>query len=103
LSSNFYAVNQNVVWTAKDRILHGITREIVLDVIREKQIQVESRGYPFNNIYKLDEAFITSTSRGVLAVTSINDQKIGNGQPGPMTGIIQKAYEEKISRLIEEI
>jgi branched-subunit amino acid aminotransferase/4-amino-4-deoxychorismate lyase len=103
LSSNFYAVNQDVVWTADEGILHGITREVVIQVIHEKNIQLNLNGHPFETIGQLNEAFLSSTSRGVLPVTKIDNLKIGNGLPGPVTETIRKGFDKKILELIEKI
>jgi branched-chain amino acid aminotransferase len=103
LSSNFYGVYHGTIWTADEGILHGITRTIILEILRNEKISVNLNGYPFEKNFQLDEAFISSTSRGVLPVTKIDGRKIGNGMPGPLTKSIRGSYERKINELIEEI
>ena len=53
------------------------------------------RGFSAENIHSIQEAFITSASRGVLPVSSIDDQVVGEGNPGPITLAIMKKYEQK--------
>ena len=103
LSSNFFGIYHGGIWTADKGILHGITRTIILEVLQTEKIPVNLIGYPFEKAYQLDEAFISSTSRGVLPVTKIDGRKIGNGMPGPLTMYIRDAYEKKINGLIEKI
>ncbi len=103
LSSNFYGVSERAVWTAENGILHGITRKVVLDVILENNIQFLLEGFPFDKLAQLDEAFITSTSRGVLPVTQIDGNLIGTGLPGTVTERIRKAFDQKINTLLEKL
>ena len=72
LSSNFFYIRNNKVYTADKNILNGVTRQILLD-----KMDIEPGFLNTNDIKTIDEAFITSTSRGVLPVNSINGIKIG--------------------------
>lgn len=72
LSSNFFYIQNNKVYTADKNILNGVTRQILLD-----KMDIEPGFLNTNDIKTIDEAFITSTSRGVLPVNSINGIKIG--------------------------
>lgn len=103
LSSNFFIVEKGSIWTAQKGVLAGITRDIILNIIREKQIPIVLAGFPVARTAQADEVFITSTSRGVLPVVSIDEKTIGVGNPGPLTITIRNLYEEKIARLLEII
>jgi branched-subunit amino acid aminotransferase/4-amino-4-deoxychorismate lyase len=46
-----------------------------------------------------DEAFVTSTTRGVLPATSVDDHVIGSGDPGPLTRALGAAYNKKAQAL----
>jgi branched-subunit amino acid aminotransferase/4-amino-4-deoxychorismate lyase len=50
---------------------------------------------------QLDEAFLTSASRGVLPVTRIDDTQIGDGLPGPVTRRLAAAYHARLEGLLE--
>ena len=103
LSSNFFAVLRNEIFTASIGILPGITRNLVLDSIRNAQLPVHLNGINKTNIPDLQEAFITSSSRGVLPVTKINENPIGCGHPGPVTRKLMKAYQKSVEELIAPI
>ena len=103
LSSNFFAVINGVVWTADEGILKGITREVVLQTLQDVRVPIQLRSVRSDEVLNVDEAFLTSTSRGVLPVTEIDNHKIGSGSPGPITTQIRKAFDERISNMIEEI
>jgi branched-subunit amino acid aminotransferase/4-amino-4-deoxychorismate lyase len=45
------------------------------------------------DLFQSDEIFLTSTLQGVVPVTTIDTECIGNGKPGPITRRLQKAFE----------
>ncbi|MCP4423872.1 MAG: aminotransferase class IV [Chloroflexi bacterium] len=97
--SNFYAVRDGAVWTAGAGILEGITRQIILDLL--PQLGIPLRLEPVNaaDILALDEAAISSSSRGWLPVTAIDGQRVGDGRPGPISKQIMIAYNEYVGRM----
>jgi len=103
LSSNFFAVQNKSVLTTSEGILPGITRELVLDIIRGAQIPLIFHGIHLDEIPGLQESFITSTSRGVLPVVKIDETLIGSGQPGQITQKLMKDYLKTVEELIAPI
>jgi branched-chain amino acid aminotransferase len=103
LSSNFFAVKEGVVWTAEEGVLSGVTRSVVLDEIRSEGILCRFSPLRVEDISVIEEAFITSSSRGVLSVVQIDDQQIGVGRPGPVTIQLHKRYLQRIEDELEEI
>ncbi len=103
LSSNFFAVKDGEIWTAEQGVLSGITRSLVLEVIRELGIPVRWEGVRFEDMRRLDEAFITSASRAVLPVTEIDGQMVGDGKPGPITKRVMQGYWERVEEELETI
>ncbi len=90
--SNFFAIDRDgLVVTPKRNILKGITRKSVLllsgALAREEDISIDQ-------LPQMQEAFITSTTKGILPVVEIDGQMIGNGQPGPRTMEIRNALQE---------
>lgn len=81
--SNFFMVMENdeIVTPAKN-VLKGVTRKRILSLnefnIKEGHITPQQLDYA-------KEAFISSTTKKVLPVLSINGKKIGNGQAGAIT------------------
>jgi branched-chain amino acid aminotransferase len=74
-------------------ILDGITRAKVLELCRKNGIRlVETRLFP-NELRAADEAFITSATRGVLPVTTIDEKPVGAGVPGPVTRRLMVLYD----------
>jgi D-alanine transaminase len=77
---------------ADHAILHGITRSVVLDAVKEQNVAVEQRAFTLDEAYKAREAFITSASQIVLPVVSINGRTIGDGKPGPVTTAVREVF-----------
>ena len=77
---------------ADHAILHGITRTVVLNAVKEQNIAVEQRAFTLDEAYKAREAFITSASQIVLPVISINGRTIGDGKPGPIATALREVF-----------
>lgn len=92
MSSNFYAIMDGQLRTAKAGVLPGIAQSIVLTVAPEvipiNPIPITVRDLPF-----IDEAFITSAGRGIIPVIMINQQVVGTGQPGETTLRLRERYD----------
>lgn len=88
----FFVKGATVLTPAKD-VLKGITRKQVLSGFREiKESDIKSE-----SLYDFDEVFLTSTSRDITPVVSIEGRKIGKGIPGPVTREIQAGFGNLIS------
>lgn len=103
LSSNFFAVKDGTIFTDDQHVLAGITRKHVLEIIQELAIPLRYEGFLYAELKTLDEAFLTSTSRGVLPVRQIDDQIIGRGMVGKITKKIMERYQEKIRKAVQPI
>jgi D-alanine transaminase len=77
---------------ADHAILRGITRTVLLDVIKAQGLKFEERAFTLKEAYSAREAFITSASQIVLPVVRINDQSIGNGQPGLLATALRREF-----------
>ena len=73
-------------------ILPGITRSVVIDVIKAQGLSFEERIFTVEEAYAAREAFITSASQIVLPVVSINGRPVGNGAPGLIAGALRRDY-----------
>ena len=90
-SSNFYAVLGGKLHTAQEGVLAGIAQQIVLEVA-PRVLPVVREPVNIADLPHLQEAFITSSSRGVMPVVQIDQQVLGDGTPGKHTQDIQQAY-----------
>jgi D-alanine transaminase len=84
-SSNAWIVTRNgevVTRQADHAILKGITRAVVLDVLKQQGLKLEERAFTIEEAYAAREAFITSASQTVMPVVRIDGRPVGNGAPG---------------------
>ena len=102
-TSNVFAVVRGEVWTPQPEvgILDGITRAKVMDLARGAGIKLIERRIQPDELRGADEAFITSATRGVLPVTTIDGQPVAAGVPGPITKQLMALYDELARRGVE--
>ncbi len=73
-------------------ILGGITRSVVIDVLKAQGLAFEERAFSVDEAYAAREAFITSASQIVLPVVSIDGKPVGNGAPGLIAVALRRDY-----------
>jgi D-alanine transaminase len=84
-SSNAWIVtgaNEVVTRQADRAILKGITRTVLLEVLRAHDLTLVERPFTVAEAIGAREAFITSASQTVMPVVRIDGQPVGNGAPG---------------------
>ena len=103
MTSNFYAVQNSKVITARNGILLGVTRRVILRLIRVQAMLIEYRSLRIAELPSIDEAFITSSSRGVVPVVCINGITVGEGKPGNITNLLRATYDTYVAQKAETI
>jgi D-alanine transaminase len=73
-------------------ILSGVTRSVVIEVIKAQGLAFEERAFTAEEAYAAREAFITSASQIVLPVVRIDGRPVGNGAPGLITTSLRRDY-----------
>jgi branched-chain amino acid aminotransferase len=97
-SSNFHGVRGGELFSSAGGALEGITQKILLEVAGALGIRVRREHVRVEEVGKLDEAFLTSSTRGLLAIVDVAGTRIGSGSPGPCTQKLSRAYEELAER-----
>lgn len=77
-------------------ILHGVTREAVLEVVKSNGIKVVERPFTIDDAKQARELFTTSSGALINPIVELDGITIWNGSPGPITRKVQKLYFEKI-------
>ncbi len=98
LTSNFFYVRRGVVGTAQRGVLPGVTRRAVLYLVRRLGLPLVYEPLPLTRLDEVDEAFLTSSSRGVVPVVVVDGRPVGTGRPGPVTRQLQQAYVALVQR-----
>lgn len=84
-SSNIYIVKNGVVITPNldNQILPGITREILLAILRDEgSIKIEERIVTLAEAKDADEIWISSSSKEIAPVTLLDGKIVGDGNVG---------------------
>lgn len=66
-------------------LLAGITRGRVIKLCAQLGLQIEERRFRPDELRAADEVFLTSSVRGVMPVTRLDDVPKSGGAPGPTT------------------
>ena len=94
-SSNAWIVTMGgkvVTRPADNGILRGITRSVLIDVIRAQGLEFEERPFTVEEAYDAREAFLTSASQIVMPVVRIDDRPVGNGAPGSVAVALRAEF-----------
>ena len=93
-STNVFVVRDGALITPvlEAGILAGITRELVLEIARALSLPVREDVLRPEDLMDADEAFLTSTTREVAPIRTVDGRPVGPGQPGPVTTRILEAY-----------
>jgi branched-chain amino acid aminotransferase len=92
-ATHLFFVKDGVVITPTTRACpEGITRMTVLSLCEQHEIPSEVRDIPEAEIHESDEVFCTGTMGEIAAVTRIDETRIGNGKPGPVTQRLSQLY-----------
>lgn len=106
MTSNFYAVvgrvgNSTCLVTAQKGILLGVTRRAVLRLARGQGMDIEYRAPRVDENFA--EAFLTSSSRGVVPIIQIDGKPVGEGRPGAWSDRLISAYHAYVEEQSEMI
>lgn len=102
--SNIFLVRAGKLLTPSDDsgIVRGITRGMVIQVAESLGIEVLTDRFRPDIVPDCSEAFLTSTTRGIMPVTRIDGRMVGNGRAGEVTGKLRMAYLEAVRNRVAE-
>lgn len=75
-------------------VLPGITYDVVLELAREHQLPHEVRPITEAELKAADEIWMTSSTKEVLAITTLDGQAVGTGTPGPLGRQMFSLYQD---------
>ncbi|MEO6708782.1 MAG: aminotransferase class IV [Planctomycetota bacterium] len=91
-SANIAFVRGKQVIAASDGVLEGITSLVLQKLAPGLGLEWVDRRLPFGELGQVDEAFLSSSSRGVVPIVKIESTRIGNGSVGGQTRALTAAY-----------
>ena len=99
-ASNIFVVRDGALLTSRAdaRILHGITRQLVLQLARAAGITVRETDIPEATLRQADELWMTSSTRAVIPITRLDGALVGTGRPGPMHQRMMALWDAALAR-----
>ncbi len=98
-TSFFLVVEGRVVVPPRDtRVLPGITRAVLEDILHREEIPCDVHPLHRDLLKRAQEAFLASTTLHVMPVVRVDEQKVGEGRPGPVTRKLSRAFLEVYHR-----
>jgi branched-chain amino acid aminotransferase len=90
---NIFIVTEGMAKTTPlPTVLGGITRQTVLRLMADLGIPAREERFTRDEVYLADEAFFTGTAVEVTPIRELDDRRVGDGTPGPMTRRLQELF-----------
>ena len=95
-ASNVFIVKAGVIQAPpkSNLILPGITYDVVVELARDAGLPLELRDIPEADVRSADELWVTSSSKEILAIVSLDGRPVGDGKPGPVFRRMHALYQE---------
>ncbi len=105
ISNVFFVASQSSLVTPplESGILHGITREVVMELADILKIKVAEAEVRLEDLEQFDEAFLTNSVMELMPLVEVSDKAgkvitIGSGKPGKITQRLMTAYREMVEK-----
>ena len=97
--SNVWIIKNNKIIThpANREILRGVTRTVLINLIKNQGFKLIEKEFSLNELFKADEVFITSSGSLVTPIIQVDQTKINNGKIGPMTKALALNFYKSIN------
>lgn len=82
---------------ASKNILPGITKKQIIELAKLKNIATAEKRLTKEEVLELDELFLSGTPEEIIGIIQVDDTKIGQGCPGPITKRLHQAFREIIA------
>lgn len=91
---NVFALVEGQLLTPAGGALEGVTRKTVLEFAEREGIAAAGVALTEEAFRQATEMFATSTAGGVMAITSLDGEPVGDGRVGPVTRRLRDLYWE---------
>ncbi len=94
-SSNAWIISRDgkvITRPAEHGILRGITRTVLLNVLKAQGLELDERPFTVEEAYAAREAFVTSASQSIMPVVQIDGRPVGNGAPGLVATALRQDF-----------
>ncbi|MBL4622637.1 MAG: D-amino acid aminotransferase [Immundisolibacteraceae bacterium] len=97
-ASNVFVVigGELITPPAGEQLLHGITRERIIQLAQRQGIAVAQRPITEQQLHQADEVCVSSSTKSILPVTRLDGSPVGKGLPGPVWLQLWEAYQAEV-------
>jgi D-alanine transaminase len=85
-SSNIFVIKGGMILTPPKShlILPGITYDVIIELALANKLPLETRPVSESEVRSAEELWLSSSSKEVLPITTLDGKPVGNGKPGPV-------------------
>ncbi|MBD2016665.1 aminotransferase class IV [Microcoleus sp. FACHB-53] len=92
-TTNFFVFRGSQLITPKEGILNGITRDVILELAKDR-FEIVEQSIAYSQLNHCDEAFITSSTKEIMPVVQIDELYISQGKPGENTQSLMHLFHK---------
>ncbi len=98
--SNVFLVRDSVLYTPPiaTPVLAGVARKAVCQLSLQNSIELVEKDLYISNVLDADEIFLTNVIMEIMPIVRVEKHTVGDGEVGPVTGRLQKSFDELIKR-----
>jgi len=95
-ASNVFVVKGGMILSPpkSNLILPGITYDVISELAQGAALPFEYRDISRDEVFAADEVWVTSSSKEVLAVVTLDGKPVGGGRPGPVFHRMHRLYQD---------
>jgi len=100
-ASNLFIVLNGVIITPpkSDLLLPGITRDLIVELAHHHQLACEERSITPEELKQAEEVWVTSSTKEILPITTLDGKTVGNGTPGKVWQNMFTLYQNNKAQL----
>jgi len=104
-ASNVFIVRRGVLLSPpkSNLILPGITYDVVTEIAQAAKIPLEFRDVSEAEVRGADEVWVTSSSKEILAIVTLDGKPVGDGRPGPLFRRAYQLYQEFKAKVMRKV
>ncbi len=104
-ASNVFIVKHGVLLSPpkSNLILPGITYDVVAEIAQAANIPLEFRDVSEAEVRGADEVWVTSSSKEILAIVTLDGKPVGDGKPGPLFKRAFQLYQEFKAKVMRKV
>lgn len=102
--TNLFMAKNGILYTPHaDNCLHGITRQLVIDMAKSVDVELVERNLSLTEFYNADEVFACGTMGELTPLYEIDGRRIENPSNSTITETLRKAFQSVIPKYCEKL